>query len=382
MQRMLWLLPCLVLLGLSYLRSQPSRFATSPGVSNALTRVLRTDGTVTAGLFIGLMEDSVSLVVGGRLQKISRHQMWRLTMERKAERGSTTIASLLLSIYAGNVAFFRVEDQPFAFMQTSDFNGPLTIIASNVAFAFVGVGVGYLVEASDESEEVFEFGVSEEVSQQEWNRLRTFVSRSEHNSRVHVSFQGSWVDTYLPNSTDYSYNYFSSARVSNLNMMRKIQLALTFTPLLDGGIAIMWLGQPSHDWSNYSSFVSTSGSVQMMGHGYYALGILKPLHSLALRNVQWDVGAGIGVASVDYHDYQKTYTYPDTLLPIEVTRRETLISGMLYTEVKVFLSDYFSLGVTGDYVFIPEKTPTIREINIGSRSMGTASIGFALGLHF
>lgn len=385
MQRVLWLLPCLVLLGLSYLRSQPSRFATSPGVSNALTRVLRTDGTVTAGLFIGLMEDSVSLVVGGKLQKISRHQMWRLTIERRAEPGKATLAGLLLGVYAGNIAFLRGENEPFAFMRNRSSNGSSLDILIDAGFALAGAGIGSLIGSSIEGEESFDFAESEEVNQTEWERLRVYVSGGESDRRfaVHISFQGAWVDTYLPNSE--GNNYYGSGSVSgasNLNIMRKMQLALTLTPLVDGGIAVMWLGQPSSVWYSYSSSSSSNGSVRMTGQGYYALGILKPLHLLMPRNLQWDVGAGIGIASVEYNSLRYSYPYADTSRTPDMAIRKTLFSGVVYTEVKVFLSDYLSLGISGDYVFIPKKIPAIEEMKVESRGMGTASIGFVLGLHF
>lgn len=385
MRRILWLLSCLVLLGLSYLRSQPSRFVTSRGVSNALTRVLRTDGTLTAGLFIGLMEDSVSLVVGGKLQKISRHQMWRLTIERRAEPGKATLAGLLLGVYAGNLAFLRGENEPYAFMRNHSSNGSSVDVLFNAGFALAGAGIGSLIGSSTEGEESFDFAQSEEVNQREWDRLRVYVSddESERRSAVHISFQGAWVDTYLPNSES---NYYSGPNsvsgASNLNIMRKMQLAITITPLLDGGLAVMWLGQPSSSWYSYSSSGSSSGSVRMTGQGYYALGILKPLHSLMLRNLQWDVGAGMGFARVEYNSLHFSYPYIDTSQTPNVTISETLFSGLVYTEVKLFLSGYLSLGITGDYVIIPKKIPAIDERKVESRGMGTASIGFVLGLHF
>jgi hypothetical protein len=120
----------------------------------------------------------------------------------------------------------------------------------------------------------------------------------------------------------------------------------------------------------------------MTGQGYYALGILKPLHSLVLRNLQWDIGGGIGVASVEYNCHRYSFVYAGGEQASDVTIKKTLFSTLVYTEAKVFLSDYLSLGITGDYVFIPKKIPSIDEVKVESRGMGTASIGFTLGLHF
>jgi hypothetical protein len=331
------------------------------------------------------MEDSVSLVVGGKLQKISRLEMWRLTIERRAEPGKATFAGLLLGVYAGNLAFLRGEDQPFAFVRAHNSNSPYLDILVDAGFAVVGAGIGTLIGSSTQGDESFDFAASEEVNQREWDRLRDYVSddESEHRFTVHISFQGAWVDTYLPNSDD---NYYSSggsvSGASNLNIMRKMQLALTITPLVDGGLAVMWLGQPLSNWYSYSSSGSSNGSVRMTGQGYYALGILKPLHSLVLRNLQWDIGGGIGVASVEYNCHRYSFVYAGGEQASDVTIKKTLFSTLVYTEAKVFLSDYLSLGITGDYVFIPKKIPSIDEVKVESRGMGTASIGFTLGLHF
>jgi hypothetical protein len=233
--------------------------------------------------------------------------------------------------------------------------------------------------------ESFDFTKSEEANQQEWNRLLDFVSEADGKSNLHLSFQGSWVDTYLPNSSGYYSGSLSYSHVSNLNLMRKMQLTYSVFPVFDAGIALMWLGQPSSSWYTYSSPSSTSGFMQMTGQGYYVVGVLKPLHSFTPRGLQWDVGAGIGLASVDYycHSYTYSYTSGSSLSQTsDVTIKKSVLSGVVYTEAKVFVSPYCSLGIAADYVIIPKKIPDIQEIGIGSRSMGTTSIGFALGLHF
>lgn len=374
MRRSLWLLTSVAVLGLCSVRTQPVALVASPHLSNALTRVLRTDGTVTAGLFIGLTGDSVSLVVGGRMQNISRHEMLRLTMECRAEQGSATLCGLILGAYSGNLALLRDENQAYAFMKSRSNESPTINILISSGFAFVGAGLGYIVGSSGQSEESFDFAGSEEADQQEWERVRALASGSDRERVFHLSFQAAWVDTYLPNSEINSYGTPPS-QASNFNLMRKMQLAITLTRFLDGGLAVMWVGQPFSPRPFY-------GPSSVTGRGYYALGILKPLASLAPRNLQWDVGVGVGGARVEYIVQGQRDHYPDPPRDFTMSIRKTLFSGMVYTEVKFFLSGYFSLGITGDYVFIPERIPEIQEMSIPSRQMGTGSIGFVLGLHF
>jgi hypothetical protein len=228
----------------------------------------------------------------------------------------------------------------------------------------------------------FDFAESEEANQKEWEQLRDFVSDTHHESMVHLSFQGAWVDTYLPNSWGgYPLNQFSYPRASNFNMLRKMQVTVNITPLFEGGVAMMWLGQPSSFVSNYASSVSISGTAQMSGHGYYAIGVLKPLSSLALQGFQLDVGAGVGIAKVDYSQHVSTYSYPIPT-PTIVQIKETFFSGFVYMEAKAYLYDYFSLGIVGDYVYIPKNVPAMHEIGVESRKMGTTSVGFVIGFHF
>jgi hypothetical protein len=383
MQRILFLFTCFALLGRSDLIAQLEADKISPRVVDALTRIIRSDGTVTAGLFFGLNQDSIYLIVAGKLQRFSRHDMLRLTMERRAKSRSFTLTGLLLGVYTGNLLFLRAENDPFAFRSAQESRSPLLDILYNAAFACAGAGIGYLAGSSPGGDQLFDFANSEEANQKEWEQLRDFVSDTHSESTVHLSFQGAWVDTYLPNSqSSYFFSPSSFSATSNFNMLRKVQVAVNITPLFEGGVAMMWLGQPSSFVYSYSPFSSSSGSVQMAGHGYYAVGVLKPLSSLALRSLQWDVGAGVGIAKVDYRYQRNNYSYPNPTPTVDVQIKETVFSGCIYTEVKAYLFDYFSLGVVGDYVYIPKNVPAMDGIGIGARKMGTTSIGFVLGLHF
>jgi hypothetical protein len=144
------------------------------------------------------MEDSVSLVVGGKLQKISRLEMWRLTIERRAEPGKATFAGLLLGVYAGNLAFLRGEDQPFAFVRAHNSNSPYLDILVDAGFAVVGAGIGTLIGSSTQGDESFDFAASEEVNQREWDRLRDYVSDDESEHRLLCIFHSKvhgWIPT-------------------------------------------------------------------------------------------------------------------------------------------------------------------------------------------
>jgi len=339
---------------------------TSLGLTFQTMRVLCTDGSMKLGVCIGLKGDSLLLHIAANTEKIAREYILTVSTIRKREP-STTLSGTLVGLYAGNL-LFKAEDQPFSYTQSYD----NWFFPAHILFALVGGGVGYLVGTAMSGPEVFNFAESDQERELEWERLRDLVSGERPGPTMRISLQCSWVRSSPPTQAS-DYDHYAPSNVTNLNMMRKIQATLTLSPLVDCGIGVMWLGQPSVAWSGPSTYYHYT-IVELNGTGYYAIGVIKPLCVTNLRKLQWDIGIGAGFASMNYKVRHPWFSNAED--------RETMFSGLVYTEVRVMLSGYLSLGVVGDWVYIPRDAPAIPKIELGPRTMRTTSVGLVLGFHF
>ncbi len=344
-----------------------------------LARLVLKDGTVKEGWFVGTVRDSVILQVGPRSLRFSRQDLIRVDVERKPEGGKTALAGMLVGMYAGTALLMNAEGQPTLFY-SNERDEFFSLLLPEAAFALVGGGIGYVIGAARSNEDVYEFTGSEEENSARWEELSSGGPEVRRRSTVHLSIQGSWVSGPLPNPAENFADGNGYSNATRLNLIRRVQLTYSLSEFLDVGFAAMWLGQPSVQFYGYSPQFS-SRSLQLTGHGYYAVGVIQPLWKLGWRDLQWDIGAAVGMASVDCRAISWGYDSYYQAVEFLVEKKKTTFSAAINTEFKVFIAEYLSLGVTADLVYIPEDVPDAGGFNFASTTLGSSSIGFVLGFH-
>jgi hypothetical protein len=78
-----------------------------------------------------------------------------------------------------------------------------------------------------------------------------------------------------------------------------------------------------------------------------------------------------------------SYQYRSTPSGFEISK--TQFCSLLFTELKLYLSNALSFGLTADYTMAPAlQAPALPEVGIPAQKLrlGNGSIGFILGFHF
>ncbi len=367
---------------IAFTRAQPSQPSQSSqnlkpaGYFYQLTRVLLKDGTVKLGWFVGTHQDSMVIQIGRNSERISRRDLLRVAIEVKPSKGGPAVVGMITAAYLGSALVLSDEREPFLFVGGNGGTGEAFLY--NALFCLGGYLIGYGIGTSQSNEVVFDFSGTDEERGVRWEELCESGQKAGRETSVHFSFQGSWVSGPVPHGGANSGYY--ARDLSSLNMMRKLQLTYTITDYADAGIALMWLGQPSL-WY-YSPYVS---EMHLNGRGYYAVGVFKPLWLLGGRSLQWDIGVGVGMASVDLsaspgvvYDY-----YPSSSPPMTpVGLKKKTFSAMMYAELKLFFTGNLSVGFNADLVYIPEDVPSVQNVTFERGTFTSTSVGFVVGYHF
>lgn len=177
---------------------------------------------------------------------------------------------------------------------------------------------------------------------------------------------------------------------SPFTFFRKLQVTYTAWPGVSIGAAYMDLAEPqSTDFSGtYYDDVTQRLLLDHRADGWYAVGTYEPLHGRLHRSVAWLFGAGIGSASLrgTFAVVTTRGQFPDGT---SVTHRQALdrtrISGLLFSDFRVYLYSSLSLALTGEYVYLPrvDVDAVDRLLPDGARfDFSSWSWGLALGVHF
>lgn len=386
MNRITILSLCLLTCTTAFTNAQPSESFKSSEYTFRLARIVLKDGIAKEGWFLGTVRDSMVLQVGTKSFRYSRHDLLRVDIDARRAISKPVLVGMLAGAYLGTTLFMRAENQPALFFGSEN-NETFEILLLEAAFVLVGGGVGYLAGASQNEDITFDFAGDDAENASTWEELCDSGPASRRTSTVHISMQGSWVSGPFPQSEgNFYYGYYpgySYNEATRLNLMRRLQLTYSFSDFLEVGLAAMWLGQPPLSRYTSTPYTAQSSSVllEMSGRGYYAVGVIHPLWKLGWRDVQWDIGAGVGLATIDLQTTSQIYTYP-AQPSILIGKKGSIFSATVSTELKVFIAEYFSVGIAADLVFIPEDVPDVPAFKFESKTLGTQSVGFVLGFHF
>jgi len=394
------------------IRGQQADQSSSPSVSEIPTTssllfntvlVYRREGGPLYGLLVRVESNAMIIRAGGKDEKIPLTNLAKVIIETEKKTGLSTLYSMLMGTYLGNLLFFRAKNQPTAYME--DIESGLGFFLTNTLFAAVGGGLGYLISSIyEKGERAFDFTGSKEKKQAEWERLRRFVAGELRPRKVHLSIQAGHVFTrvspqylnslqnagYWVSHSSYLFGDYSE-EAKDFNLFRNLKLTYSLKSNTEIGFALYWLGEPSMGGSKWESGQSSEVGQSLYTTGYYVVGMYKPFLKRMPKRIAWNVGVGVGAAKVDFNLKALITTWdPDTWNSYEEVTTEhniskTFFSGVIFTELNLYLQDGLSLGLTADYVFVPaENVPEIPEAGILAQKLrlGNGSIGFTLGWHF
>jgi hypothetical protein len=357
------------------------------------------DGSRLSGLLVGVEGDSLIMRVGTTDERIQRNDLEKIIIQKNKKKGPYAISGMLLAIYATNMAFLRAENQPTFFMDDIEsYSGNLF---GNALYAALGGALGILASSTlEKGEKVFELTGNMERRNREWERLRRFVIGDTYTSKkVHFKIQAGKIftrvsDRYRNLLRDNDYQVGGSGWIdgesweeaSNINLLRKVQLTYSLNAFLDVGIASIWLGEPSFQGNKWGDYESSYAWHKLSSTGLYAVGVFKPLNKMMPKSISWEFGIGAGAAKVNFSLKARSNTWnPDTEISDEYNLSKTLISGIAFSELSLYLYDAISLGLTADYAYIPEQqAPEMPVAGLPAQKLrfGNSSIGLTFGFHF
>ena len=356
-----------------------------------ITEVIDKNGNMSLGFLFGLKSDSLILIRNEKKDYYWLKDLVNIEIEYNRANYKGLVIGSVAGAYLGNIIFFTADEQPTAYWDNEDAGGK---IAASLLFAFIGGGIGYLVDIALEDGQrnnSFNFYVEEIQWLEEFERLKEFLIGEEKENKININFNLSQVKTRFSefdNSNDLSSNYYYGG-VTSFNLLRKIQITYSLLNYLDIGGAICWFGEPQFYSYSYAWSPTTNESVNMSqqyeGSGYYASAIYYPFKSVFTGIVSWNIAAGIGLGNVNYSfEYIRTINnYPEITEEI-ITEKidKNVFSAMISSQLDLYLFDELSLGFVIDYIFVPGEMPAIPNTDIGTKSLSNYSYGASLGFHF
>jgi len=352
-----------------------------------LVTVVNIDGDVSRGFLVGLKADTLILFKDEQNIEIPIRKLVTVTIKTERDNLRGLAIGSILGIYLGNLAFFQAENQPTAYWQGE---GEEWKALTSLLFAFVGGGIGYLIDIGTENDtEEFNFSRDGQEQVKELDRLKAFLKGDQLvESKVHLSVQMSQVNTRYSEiqADENDPYYYGYDEVTSFNLLRRIQLTYLIQENLEVGGAISWFGEPSIFWHSYfGNGPNVTATQTYDGVGYYALAVYHPFASTFSKQISWSIGAGIGIGNVDFsfEEMRTVGSYPE-ITEEETSKRidKTVFSALISTQFDFYLINELSIGLMADYVFVPGEMPAILNTDTSERSLSSFSFGLAFGFHF
>jgi len=354
--------------------------------------VYRWNDNPLAGFLVEVKGDTLTLLSSGYQEKISFPEIRTLTLipERKENTPAGFLGGVLTCIYLLNLASYHAEDHPTAYYHKPHDDDR---IVPTILMAGLGGALGALIGAAGADEIIFDFSGETAEAKSEWVRFRDYNKRESSPAKIHFSVQAAQVysrvsNRYLPNSGYHKfsrYYYLVKEDATDFNLLRKFQVTYSLKPQADIGFAVVWFGEPTVWGSKTLAYDSPSAVQWLYATGYYAVGVYQPFYPRLKEPYQFKIGVGLGMADVNFKVQTQNYVdyYNQTTQYNKVTGK--LLSGTIFAQFDLFLSHGFSLGLIGDYVFVPSRqSPNIPEAEIPAQKLrlGNGSLGITMGLHF
>jgi len=383
--------------------SAATQFDQTPGSlrsGSARLVVYRRSAPALAGWLHHVSGDTLVLIASNAYRPVAVDDLDSINVLPRPTSTRGAAFGLLGGLYLGNVLFYRGNGSPSAYWephaQDNNIAGDLAINA-----LFIGGGglLGYLVGLVGESEAHVSFAGDEGARRLSLARLRRITTHGELLHSVNFSVQGGFIahrtvnraKTRFQDAGFYICGYsrlideYDTKKVSNLNLMRRLDLSYGITSRWEAGLAVMWIGEPllwggKQDASFRQEYDVTAVVASARRHFWPS----RPDGPGRLS-----VGAGVGLAVVDFSLATAAWQVDESahwqwIVESQTMRHKPLIA-VLSLEFAAIRSGSLSLDLTADYVVGPSYTvDTIPQLGVGKQRLrvGNSSIGFGLSKRF
>ena len=340
------------------------------------------------GIRIGEEDDTLMFFSGSQSRKILVGDLSRIIVLSPNRSGSGFLHGAILGAYLSTLLIGQGRDQPIAYLSQSASGGTGLLLTALLGVS-VGGGVGALFKSGAAGEDIFNFWGSEIERRSARKKFYELMSVEAWTSSLHFSVQGGHVYSQASKKFDEAFggaNFSGSGEISEFNWLRKVQLTYSLQPDFEVGAAVQWGSEPavaSYQYGTISPTASTWGNASRSLNvvGYYGVCKYQPLYGSLPKQIQLVVGAGVGIADIDYSRIENTTTYNysppynSTQDLIQDNVNDMTPSALVFGEFNFFLKESLSLGLTADYIYFPPK-------EIDAKLSANACIGFVIGLHF
>jgi hypothetical protein len=344
--------------------------------------VVEKTGNLSRGLFLEIANDSLKILSDSKQRLISLGDIKFVKIDAKVSNRQNTVGFALVGAFLGQIMLPRPDGQADRYVED---NGLWAHFLTGALGALAGGLVGYGVDISN-SNDPLEFDL-ERYGEKE--RMKKVVLSQADESKIHFYYEMAKVFTRSDRNGLNSFSTYDYYRnVSTINMFRSIKLTYSATDRIEAGLAIYSAAEPNFGYYSYMNVTSSNTQYSMTNkvYSYFAMAAYDFFTPDPNRSISLKCGLGIGYAKIDYQ-LRATETiyingiYTNTILDRNINK--TTFSGLASLECRIYPVDKVSLSLIGDYVYIPENTPSVAiPIDEGNKSFGNFSVGISLGIHF
>ncbi len=355
------------------IKNNKSPFAYDPVI------VIDTQDNVWKGIFIELKGDSITILHDSRLETVAINSLKHLKIfsSRKSRNN-------MLNMGAGGAFFAQLliakrDWQSDRFVQADGLWSHILVGAvGSIAGGLIGLGVDL---AQGEREMEYNLQDPQDVA-----RMVKDINQVQNESKLNFYYEIAKVYARSdPANSQIQGSYYEYDKVT-LNVFRSLKLTYDITDRIEAGLALYSAAEPNLKYSTYNQ--SNYGTEEMSNrvYGYYAMAYYDLFGRSGPSSFSMKPGVGIGFVNLDYTAHSSVSVYDPITFTYKTTRElstlsKTTFSGFLAIDLRFYTLTGVSVSVTGDYVFIPEKTPPS---NLGSetgKSFSNFSLGLSLGIH-
>lgn len=350
--------------------------------SFALDQVIMIDinDNLYKGYFLELNGDSLKLFFNSSPQSVSLSSIKYLKIIPSRTTRNSTLNLGIAGAFGAQLLMRKNEWQSDRFIQTDGLWSHILVgVLGALSGGLIGLGIDMV-----NSENVLEFYLQ---NPKDIERLQKVILQKSARNGPNLYYEISNVYSRVDPSYRGIQGYYTNTENISLNVFRSLKLTFNVSERLEAGLAMYSAAEPNLKYtSNFQSgYVNEEMSNKV--YGYYATAFYDLLGRSDGDAFSLKPGLGIGFANLDY-TVTKIKTVYDNINFKSTTTNEsnnlnrTLFSGFLAFDVRFFATQGVSIALSGDYVFIPERTISSDLPGENGRSLGNFSLGLSLGLHF
>ncbi len=337
-------------------------------------------GILSRGLFLDMVGDSLKLLLNSKVQMVAINSIkfFKINAERSNRENMVNLG--IAGAFGFQLLLRKDPWQSDRFIQS---DGLWTHFLVGVLGAVGGGLVGLGIDLAGEKKEM-EYDLENPKDVQKMVRD---ISSTNRKKNLHFYYEMSKVYSRTDPNLKQSTGYYSNYENSSLNVFRSIRVTYDIKDNVEGGIAIYSVAEPNIKFSFYSQNIYGNEEMANTVYGYYAAVYYNLLGDPMDRDICLKAGFGAGFAKIDY-TITKSKSIYDPAKGLTVTTSDatnfnkTTVSMLASIEARVYPTSGVSIALTGDYIYIPEKTISSGIPGEADKSFGNFSLGLTLGFHF